>query len=163
MSENAPDPQDPQGGAGAPDPTPGPQNPADDADPRYAALNREAASRRHQLREAEAERDALRGQLDARDRQDAERISGTSDQPYQRRMIRPDDLWQVGGVELSDLRDEDGLLDAGRVRDAVTRIANERPYLTEMDDVPFDGGAGQDLPRKGPSIGEAIKRARRSA
>src|SRR4051794_18971268 len=87
-----------------PEPTPslepeGAENAPDDV----AALRREAASYRRQLRGAEAERDGLRERLDARDRSDVERLAGAT-------MADGRDLF-VAGVQLAALRDpESGTL-----------------------------------------------------
>ncbi len=174
--EAAQAPAEPQGG---PSPLPAPSRPvegvdgAPDGEPvgapgdRVAALSREAAQRRRQLREAEervrqieAERDALRAQLDARDRQEIERIATTAES-WGTRLRDPADLW-LAEPDLTAFRDEEGALDPARVRAVVGRIAQERPHWVETaPGVPFDGGVGLPTPAPGPSIGRALKDARR--
>ncbi len=135
-----------------------------EADP-TSALRREAASRRRALRETEAERDrireerdALRAQLDHRDRQEAERLSVTAE-PWHPVLRDAQDLWLA--ADLAELRDEEGALDPARVRAVVARIAQERPHWVETaPGVPFDGGAMPPVP-SGPSVGRALKDARR--
>jgi len=138
------------------------------ADP-ASALRREAAARRRQLREVEAERDAIREErdalraqpcarkVDARDRQDAERIAGGADSPI--RLLHPADLW-LAGFEL-DAFCENGTLDPARVRAAVAQIARERPHWAETYQFPSDGGTGYPAPSSGPSMWQAMKDARR--
>ncbi len=166
---------EPQGG---PSPLPSPPRPgegtdgAPDGEPvaapgdRIAALSREAAGRRRQLREAEervreieVERDALRAQLDARDRQEVERLVATAE-GWGTRLRNAGDLWMIE-PDLSAFRDEEGALDPARVRAVVGRIAQERPHWVEVNQVPFDGGVRQPIPAPGPSIGQALKHARR--
>ncbi len=168
---------EPQGG---PSPLPSPPRPgegtdgAPDGEPvgsgapgdRIGALSREAAGRRRQLRETEdrvreveAERDALRAQLDARDRQEIERIATTAES-WGTRLRDPADLWMIE-PDLTAFRDEEGALDPARVRAVVGRIAQERPHWVETaPGVPFDGGAMPPVP-SGPSVGRALKDARR--
>src|SRR5215208_475507 len=78
-----------------------------------AALRREAATYRRRLRDAEAERDGLRAQVDARDRADAERLAAAH-------MESGTDLWH-------DVRDDAGALDPERVNEAVGRVLATHP------------------------------------
>ena len=118
-----------------------------------AAVRREAANYRRQLRAAERERDALREQVDRRDRADAERLAGQT-------LASGADLW-VGGVDLAQLRDEDtGALDPERVNQAVDRVLSERPHWRRSPRVSLDGGARR-TPEAAPAhpFGEALKQA----
>ena len=107
-----------------------------------AALRREANWRR-QLRGAEAERDGLREQLDERDRADAERLAG-------QRLADGADLW-VGGIELAQLRGEDGALSGELVERAVGSVLEQRPHWRRPSGG-FDGGA-RTTPQTAPSFG----------
>jgi hypothetical protein len=102
-----------------PEPTPEPETTPEATDD-LAALRREAAGYRRRLREAESERDALREQVDARDRADAERLASKA-------MASGADLW-VAGVELASLRDEDGALDPQRVESAAAEVIKSHPH-----------------------------------
>lgn len=95
-----------------------PEN-ADSADP---SPNAEAARWRRQLREVQAERDAL-----------AERV-----QHYQRRECEatiadlldvPADLFEIGQVNVSAFYDDDGTLNEGELRAAAGALLEERPRL----------------------------------
>lgn len=76
--------------------------------------NREARYRR-QLRETEAERDALRIQVETMQRAEAERMAGSV-------LPKPAALW-ASGATLADLLDDDGQVDPGRVSAAATTAA----------------------------------------
>lgn len=113
----------------SPEPAPGGTEPAPAADhtpdadtggsgPRSAA--REAAKYRTRLREAEAQRDALRAQVDAMQKAEVERAAAA-------RLADGTDLW-LAGVELADLRDEGGALDAGLVDQAITAAVAAKPH-----------------------------------
>ena len=139
--------------AGQPEPSPaleGADNATDSDD--VAALRREAANYRRQLRGAESERDRLREQLDARDRADAERLAGQA-------MAAGSDLW-TAGVQLAALRDDDGALSAELVEQAVAGVLEQRPHWRRVATVSFDGGARM-TPDSAPSFGEALKGAGR--
>ncbi|PPJ24147.1 hypothetical protein C5E45_28280 [Nocardia nova] len=109
-----------------------PQLPAEPADPDTAGGategegeqadrgNREAARYRRQLRDTEAERDALRERITGYERAEAERLAADV-------LTDPADLW-AAGVKLDDLRSEDGALDAEKVTAAVAGIAEARPH-----------------------------------
>jgi len=73
--------------------------------------NQEAAKWRKQLRETEAERDGLRGRLEAMQRSEIERIAAG-------RLSKPESLW-AAGAQLADLLTEDGDVDAEKVEEAV--------------------------------------------
>lgn len=97
-----------------------PKAPEDDAP--EASPNSEAARWRRQLREVEAERDAL-----------AERLQG-----HQRREVEatvadlldvPADLFDIGQVQPSDFYNDDGTLNEGELRAAAGALLEERPRL----------------------------------
>jgi hypothetical protein len=119
-----------------------------------AAVRREAANYRRQLRsvERERERDALREQVDRRDRGDAERLAGQT-------MASGADLW-TGGIELASLRDEDGALSPERVEQAVSDVLAQRPHWRKVPRVSMDGGARRTPETMSPHpFGEALKQA----
>jgi hypothetical protein len=128
---------------------PPPESESDD----IAAVRREAATYRRRLRDAEAERDALREQVDRRDRVDAERLAGQT-------MELGADLWR-GDVQLADLRDEDGALSSDLVDEAVAGVLAARPHWRRRGPG-FDGGA-RTTPEVAPAhpFGEALKQAGR--
>ena len=104
-----------------------------------ATASREAASYRRRLRETEAERDVLRERVTALERAEVERIAGE----YPLSMTSPADLWLVG-VELEELRDDEGRLDEERVRERVRDVLEERPsWRKEVD---LGGGARGGVP-----------------
>lgn len=81
--------------------------------------NSEAARYRRQLRDTEAQRDQLADRLTAYERTDAERHAD--------RLADPRDLW-TAGVELDDLRNEDGTIDPEKVRAAADQVLVDRPH-----------------------------------
>ncbi len=149
----------PAGSPGAPGPAndpPEPQGPHHDpesAPSDVSALRHEAASRRRQLREAEAERDALRERVNAHDRQDVERIAARS-------LADPSDL--LSATNLDDLRDESGAVDWQVVDQAIVDLIQRKPhYAKPAPPIPptadLHAGPRQTVPRP-PSLGEAMKR-----
>lgn len=77
--------------------------------------NREARYRR-QLRETEAERDTLRGRVEALQRGEVARLAAAEE-------IKAEALW-ASGAQLADLLAEDGTVDAAKV-DAAIKAAAE--------------------------------------
>lgn len=94
------------------------KTPAEDAE-EAKPTNREARYRR-QLRDTEAERDGLRGRLATLQRGEVERLA-TAD------LQNGADLW-AAGVDLDDLLDEDGNVDAAKVSKACKDVTAERPH-----------------------------------
>jgi hypothetical protein len=111
-----------------------------------AKLRTEAANYRRKLRAAEAERDKLAAQVDARDRADVERLAGA-------RMASGADLWATG-IELGELRGDDGALAPERVDAAVKKVLGERPHWAKRSGG-FDGGARATIPTADPASGFA--------
>lgn len=122
------DPTDPSTQAAGPDsdvdpttnPAAEPEAPEDDSPD--TSPNSEAARWRRQLREVEAERDAL-----------TERVQG-----YQRRECEaavsdlldvPADLFDIGQIDVNDFYDDNGQLDADMLRLAAGTLLEERPRL----------------------------------
>lgn len=74
------------------------------------AGNAEAAKYRRRLRDAEAERDALTGQLGAMRRTEAERVAS-------KHLAAPGAMW-AAGTDLADLLDDTGGIDPEKVKAA---------------------------------------------
>jgi hypothetical protein len=74
------------------------------------------------LREAEAERDSLREQLDRVQRAEVERLAQAAG------LAVAADVWSFG-ASLDTLRGEDGSVDAATVQGAVDAILKDRPGL----------------------------------
>lgn len=72
---------------------------------------REAARYRRQLRETEAERDALRGQVEAMQRAEVERLASA-------KLAKPAGIWTVG-IQLDDMLTDSGTVDPAKVADVV--------------------------------------------
>src|SRR5699024_11824926 len=70
--------------------------------------NAEAAKYRRQLRDAEATRDELQGQIDARNRETIEARAA-------QHLAVPSDLFDLGEVDPADLIGEDGRPDADKI------------------------------------------------
>lgn len=85
--------------------------------------NREAARYRRQLREAEAERDTLRGHVEEMQRREAGRIATEGEDA----LADAADLWR-GEVQLADLLDDAGALDAEKVAEARDRVVAGHPH-----------------------------------
>lgn len=91
------------------------------------AARREAATRRRELREAEAERDQARQMAGSLQRQLIDMMISTDETiPY---MHRPADLFDVAGVDVADLVDESGSVDRGRLTTALEQLRADRSYL----------------------------------
>lgn len=94
-----------------------------------ANSNREAAKWRKQLREVEAERDALTARVEAMNRSEAERHAS-------RLLTKPAAMW-AAGADLTDLLDDSGAVDPAKVEQAAQRAAEE---------------LGATSPRRGPVL-----------
>lgn len=102
-------------GEGSPAPD-GPETALDgtESDPDDIRGSREAARYRRQLRAVEADRDALAGQLLALQRQ---QVEGRAESLG----VRPAAVW-AAGISVTDLLDENGGIDSGKVADAVAGV-----------------------------------------
>lgn len=76
---------------------------------------REAAKYRRQLRDAEAERDSLRGTVETLQRRMIEKHAGQT-------IAKPEALW-AAGIDLGDLLDGDGMPDDEKVRAACVKAS----------------------------------------
>lgn len=106
----------------------------------------EAAKYRTRLRQAEAERDAVLGQLDAAREQILQNhISGRLGFPgehgYERGVTlqHPEDIFTVGGLDKTKVWKTDGTLDLDAIGAAAKVIADTRPGLTHRVIVPSQG------------------------
>jgi hypothetical protein len=124
------------------------RDPVDQTDD-VQALRHEAASRRRQLRAAEAERDQLREQIDLYDRQTVERLATG-------RLADPADAWLAIGA-LDELRGDDGVLDEAKVEAGLDRIVQERPHWGAPRDHPNLHQGARQPERQAPSFGQALK------
>ena len=147
---NAQEPQqpagEPVGGTGGTEATEGGTGAQEGA----LSPNREAAKRRRQLREVEAERDTLRSRLDSYDRAEVERLAADH-------LADPGDLWL--STSIADLRSDDGALDAEKVTAELDKITTERPHWRKQSPRPeVHQGARREVP-EAPSFGQTVKRA----
>ena len=153
VAEATVEPQEPTGdgepAAQSPEPTEASDRRGDA--PSWAEIRRlreEAGKRRHALREVEAERDRLRDRVEAADRAEVERLLAD-------RLVDPSDIWS-NGVQLSDLHDDEGNLDAEKVTEAAAKLIERKPHFATAG-TDFHGGVRQPVPRA-PSFGSALKR-----
>lgn len=93
--------------------------PEADTDTTAAKGSREAAKYRTQLREAEAERDALREQLTTWRKEQAQTVAGKV-------LGDGSDLWR-DGLDVADLLDAQGLIDPGKAEAAAYAVAKAHP------------------------------------
>jgi hypothetical protein len=137
------DPTPPEGGQ--------PQDLDLDRESDVAKLRHEAASRRRQLREVEAERDGLREQVDTFHRERVERIAG-------QRLADASDVWTT--VELAELRDADGGLDEARITAAVADVLQRKPHwANQVPPAPDLHQGARPVPPEKPSFGRALRKA----
>jgi len=141
---------------------PNPEQPPEGQPPESGTENpnREAAQRRRQLREAEAERDAafverdtLRERVDTYQRREiAQHVSD--------RLNNPDDLWLMSSLDA--VRGEDGEPDLDRLDAEIKRVLADKPHWRKgFGALPVDmhQGPRRDVPMEGPSFGETMKRS----
>ncbi|EID80804.1 MULTISPECIES: hypothetical protein [Rhodococcus] len=106
--------------------------------------NAEAARYRRQLRDTEAERDALTAKVEAFQRAEVERLAGE--------LAQAGDLFDVGGVELADLLDENGEVNTEAVATKIAELLESRPGLSANARIPSGPryrDFGQGAPRYG--------------
>lgn len=87
-----------------------------------ASPNSEAARYRRQLREVEAERDALAERLQGHQRREVEAMVADL-------LDVPADLFDIGQVQPSDFYNDDGTLNEAELRAAAGALLEERPRL----------------------------------
>lgn len=113
--------------------------------------SKEAAKYRRRLREAEKERDGLRGQLEAMQRAAVESLAGKT-------LRKPEALW-AAGVELADVLDQNGKPDAEKVATAARTAADQLGLARALQ--------GNYSPREGnnprPASGTRFEDALRSS
>lgn len=146
--------------APAPDDAPAPDGTPDEdrTGDALAKVRREAAGYRVKLREAEGERDRLAGVVESMQRQEAERLVADAPTPGAG-LAEGADLWR-GGVELSELLDDDGNLDQEKLLAARDRVAAEHPHWRRPVDS-FDGGVRATALQADPAgaLSERLRRA----
>lgn len=112
-----------------------PQEPDENAEPESEppanSANAEARAWRKKLRAAEAERDELRGTVEALQQQNigfmlADETTTT------RRIHNPEDLFTLGGVRAGDLTDDAGAIDVAKLNAALDTLHAARPYLFDQ-------------------------------
>lgn len=115
MTNETPSTPEAPNAPGTPEPgTQDSETPAPPPEPKDRGLDRperEAAKYRRQLREAETERDTLRGQVEAMQRAEVERLAGVT-------LAKPAGIWTVG-TQLDDMLTEAGTVDPVKVTEAV--------------------------------------------
>ncbi len=117
--------------------TPAPEREVEAPEP----ANREAARYRRQLRDTEAKAAALSERVEAMQRREVERLAASE-------MTTPADLW-LTGTELAGLLDDDGDVDAAKVKAAVGTVLEERPGWRLTSVPSFDGGIRTPAPTGG--------------
>jgi len=122
--------------------------------------NEEAKRYRLRLRETEGERDQLRTRLEGAQRREVERLAGE-------RLVDPSDVWR-DGLTLEDVTDDEGNIDASRVRGSVHTLLEQHPHWApagpsrRSKPKGRDGGAGNGTPPSmGSAFGDALRRAAR--
>lgn len=137
-------PQEPQGAPEGTEPTDDPQDDdQDDQGQEHPA--REAAKYRRRLRDTEAERDQLRGQLETMRKAEAERIAAAT-------VKNPAGIWAAGAT-VADMLDQDGNVDPEKVKAATVEAAealglaraHRGNYSPLAGRVPSNPGRGGDL------------------
>lgn len=116
------------------------QQPDDDA-----GLSRRDRRYREQLRAAEAERDTLRGTVEAMQRREVERLAADH-------LTKPAALW-TAGVELSSLLGEDGTVDP----DLVLAAAQDARQQLGLEDPQAKPRRRPVVPREGTTVGSGGK------
>jgi hypothetical protein len=140
-----------------PDPTP---TPTPEPEGGRQSPNAEAARRRRQLREVEAERDQLRERLDATHRAVVEQQAADL-------FADPSDLWHATPIE--ELRGEDGLIDPEKAEQAMNQVLEQKPHWRKEPEEPEEErgfpevhqGARQSPEEPTPSFGDQLKQSLR--
>jgi hypothetical protein len=111
-------------------------------------LSREAAAYRRRLRDAEAERDSLRAQVDHLQTAEVERLAGAAG------LQVANDIWTFGAT-LDTLRAEDGGIDSEAVSGLVSEIVKDRPGLQarRQGDVGIGRGNSAVSGMQAPKVG----------
>lgn len=118
-------------------------------EPDPSKAGREAAAYRRKLRDAEAERDALAGRLEAAQRRDVERIAADL-------LGDPKDLW-LGGVQVAEVLDDEGQVDRERLDARIAEVLTEHPSWKRFVVPSFDGGVRTSSPRPAPTFGDLLR------
>ncbi|MGD7707249.1 hypothetical protein [Microlunatus sp. Y2014] len=129
---------------------------ATDDKPEARSANAEAAKYRRQLRDVEAERDALTERLEAVQRQQVSELLTNAHVAGAPLLHDPADLWRHG-VELASLLAEDGTVDLGRARTAAADLIRDRPHLGRYYGSGGDVGVGHEPFRSSTSWADALQ------
>jgi len=124
--ETTPDAEAPAAADASTEPTEQAEAEADKTEvekPEAASAAREAAKWRKQFREAESQVAALTERLTALQRREVERLASAD-------MADPEDLWR-SGVELTELLDEDGNVDQGKVTETVQNVLRQHRHWSK--------------------------------
>jgi len=100
---------------------------------------------RCQLRGVETERDGLAARIAGFERAEVERLAAG-------KLAKPDELW-LAGVELDDLRADDGQLDPDKVAAAIDEVIGQRPHWSKRPAAfaPNPGQAAGNAPPPAPA------------
>lgn len=131
----------------------------DEDDPKGDRQARRDENTRAKLKEAEAARDTLTAKVEKLQRAEVERIAGGV-------LEQAADLFEVGGITLADVLDEDGEVDEGAVAAALDQLASTRPGLVKGARLPARGShvdwghsrSGQVIGGEGPTWRDALVR-----
>ena len=118
-------------------------------DPEVGKLRKEAAGYRTKLRETETKLERAEARISDYDRAEVERQVGD-------RLQNPSDLW-LTGVQLDELRGEDGSLEPEKVKAARDKVIEEHPHW-QKPAPDFGQGARQPANERRFSFGEALKK-----
>ena len=112
--------------------------------------NREAAKYRKRLRDTEAERDRLADRLQTMQRAEAERLAGEH-------LTKGAALW-IGGTELADVLDDDGLVDSDKVAARAEEVREEFGIRKPRSGlyVPAEGYNPDPFPSGGSSMVDVV-------
>lgn len=108
--------------AAAADPREAPEGDPPEGESAESSPNSEAARWRRQLREVEAQRDALTDRVRGYQRRECESMVADL-------LDVPADLFDIGQIDITAFYDEDGTLNEGELRAAAGALLEERPRL----------------------------------
>lgn len=107
------------------------ENAKPEAEPTANNANAEARAWRKKLRATEAERDELRGTVEALQQQNVAFLLA-DETATSRRIHKPEDLFTIGGVRAGELTDDAGAIDVAKLNAALDTLHAARPYLFDQ-------------------------------
>jgi hypothetical protein len=126
------------------DPNPeGDPQPDTQPEPPEPTPNSEAAKYRVQLREAEAQRDALAERITGYQRQECE--SAVADL-----LEQPGDLWDIAQADVTAFYNEDGTVNEAELRAAASALIDQRPRLAKPQGPRWQNAGQGSRPVPGP-------------